>query len=160
MLLVMCALILSAQDSADLYVNGTVKDYFSRKKISGVKVKVLQDGQNFESLVTSSNGKYEFFLPLDHDYQIIFEKDGMVTKRIAIDSRGIPEEDRRGGFAMNPDMSLFDNIDGIDFSMLDQPIGKGNVPMMRLPRKQTKKLKHWRNWKRTLPSSWLMVGMR
>ena len=125
MLLVMCALILSAQDSADLYVNGTVKDYFSRKKISGVKVKVLQDGQNFESLVTSSNGKYEFFLPLDHDYQIIFEKDGMVTKRIAIDSRGIPEEDRRGGFAMNPDMSLFDNIDGIDFSMLDQPIGKG-----------------------------------
>lgn len=114
----------SAQETSDLYVYGNVKDYFSRKKLSGVRVTVTQDGQNYESQSTSSNGKFEFFLPLDHVYVISYSKPGFVTKKIEFNSKNIPEEDRLGGFSMNPDMSLFEEMDEVDFSILDKPIGK------------------------------------
>ncbi|NND93594.1 MAG: hypothetical protein HKN45_01945 [Flavobacteriales bacterium] len=121
----------SAQDNADLYVYGNVKDYFSRKKLSGVTVRVTQNGSNFDSQSTSSSGKYEYFLPLDNDYTLIFEKSGYVSKKIRIDTRNIPEEDRRGGFSMNPDMSLFEEFENVDFAVLNEPIGLGKYDPTR-----------------------------
>ena len=115
---------LLAQEDQDFYIYGNVKDHFTRKKIDGVTVKVIQDGKIYDTQTSSSSGKYEFFLPLDHLYKVVYEKDGMVSKNVEIDTRNIPEEDRRGGFSYNTDMSLFEVMEGVDFSILEQPIGK------------------------------------
>ena len=116
-----------AQDDEDfMHVYGTVKDYQSRRKMRDAVVTVTQDGKSFKSITTSANGKFEFFLPLDHKYVIKFGKDKYVSKNIEIDARNVPADIRRGGFSMNTDVDLFESIPDIDFSFLENPIGKAS----------------------------------
>lgn len=108
----------------NVYVYGTVKDYNSSKKLDGVTVNVVKDGVPFTSVVTSANGKYEFNLDFGHDYKLLFEKGGMVSKNVTINTISIPEEERQGGMGMNVEMTLFQELPGVDFKLLQQPIGK------------------------------------
>lgn len=108
----------------NVYVYGTVKDYNTSKKLDGITVTVFKDGVKSNSVVTSANGKYEFNLDYGHEYKLLYEKPGMVGKNVTIDTKGIPEADRAGGSAMNVEMTLFQDIPGIDYSILNQPIGK------------------------------------
>lgn len=108
----------------NVYVYGTVKDYNTSKKLDGITVSVLKDGVQFTQVVTSANGKYEFNLDYGHDYKLVFDKVGMVGKNVSINTTGIPDADRQGGLAMNVEMTLFQELPGIDFKLLQQPIGK------------------------------------
>jgi tetratricopeptide (TPR) repeat protein len=108
----------------NVYVYGTVKDYNTSKKLDGITVSVLKDGAQFTQVVTSANGKYEFNLDYGHDYKLVFDKVGMVGKNVSINTTGIPDADRQGGLAMNVEMTLFQELPGIDFKLLQQPIGK------------------------------------
>ncbi|MBP9079175.1 MAG: hypothetical protein KBF80_02860 [Flavobacteriales bacterium] len=108
----------------NIYVYGTVKDYNTSKKLDGITVTVFKDGAKLNSVVTSANGKYEFNLDYGYDYKILFEKQGVVGKNVSINTKGIPEDDRQGGLAMNVEMTLFKDIPGIDYTILNQPIGK------------------------------------
>ncbi len=108
----------------NVYVYGTVKDYNTSKKLDGINVTVFKDGTKLTTVVTSANGKYEFNLDYGYEYKLLFDKPGMVGKNVAINTRSIPEEDRVGGLAMNVEMTLFQDIPGIDFKLLQQPIGK------------------------------------
>jgi hypothetical protein len=115
----------AAQAQVDnVYVYGTVKDYNTNKKLDGVTVTVFKDGTKFASVVTSANGKYEYNLDYGYEYKLLFEKPGMVGKNVTINTRSIPEEQRVGGLAMNVEMTLFTDIPGINYSILQQPIGK------------------------------------
>lgn len=114
-----------AQDAADLYIFGAVKDYDSRKKMEGCVVNVYKGSSKIESYTTNKNGKFEFFLPLDAVYKIDFTSNGYVTKFLEVSVENIPDEDRRAGFSMGPmDVSLFKEVEGLDFSLLEDPIGK------------------------------------
>lgn len=123
LLLLLSGLHVSAQID-NVYVYGTVKDYNTSKKLDGITVTVFKDGASHASVVTSANGKYEFNLDYGYEYKLLFDKPGMVSKNVTINTRGIPEEDRIGGLAMNVEMTLFQDIAGIDYSILQQPIGK------------------------------------
>jgi len=120
-----------AQESVDVLIYGSVKDYFSRRKLEGVQVKVSQDGTLFDSQTISGSGKYEFFLPLDHVYSLSFEKSGYVTKFFEVNAKNIPVEDLRGGFSMPSDVSLFETMENVDFSILKDPIGKAKYEPSR-----------------------------
>ncbi|MDA0714380.1 MAG: hypothetical protein O3B83_03855, partial [Bacteroidetes bacterium] len=115
-----------AQEDADVLIYGNVKDHFSRKKLEGVVVKVSQNGKSFDSQTITSSGKYEFFLPLNQLYSISFEKPGYVSKFFEVNAKNIPSEDLRGGFSMPADVSLFETMEGVDFSILNDPIGKAS----------------------------------
>jgi hypothetical protein len=108
----------------NVYVYGTVKDYNTSKKLDGVTVTVFKDGTKFASVTTSANGKYEYNLDYGYEYKLLFEKPGMVAKNVTINTASIPEAQRVGGLAMNVEMTLFTDIPGIDYSILQQPIGK------------------------------------
>ncbi|HMN04548.1 MAG TPA: hypothetical protein PKD45_02385 [Flavobacteriales bacterium] len=123
MILIASAFSVSAQVD-NVYVYGTVKDYNTSKKLDGIVVTVFKDGVKSNSVVTSANGKYEFNLDYGYVYKIVYEKAGIVAKNVSIDTKGIPETDRAGGLAMNVEMTLFQDIPGIDYSILNQPIGK------------------------------------
>ncbi len=108
----------------NVYVYGTVKDYVSSKKLDGITVTVFKNGAKLAEVVTSASGKYEFNLDYGSDFKLVYSKPGMVSKNISIDTKNIPEEERVGGHGMNVEMTLFQELPGIDFTILQQPIGK------------------------------------
>ncbi len=108
----------------NVYVYGTVKDYVSSKKLDGITVTVFKNGGKLAEVVTNASGKYEFNLDYGSDYKLVYSKAGMVSKNISIDTKNIPEEERVGGHGMNVEMTLFTELPGIDFTVLQQPIGK------------------------------------
>ena len=108
----------------NVYVYGTVKDYVSSKKLDGITVTVFKNGGKLAEVVTNASGKYEFNLDYGSDYKLVYSRASMVSKNISIDTKNIPEEERVGGHGMNVEMTLFAELPGIDFSVLQQPIGK------------------------------------
>jgi len=122
----LCLVLMSFQGSAQdvVYIYGTVKDYYSSKKIDGVTVTVFKNGSKLMDVRTNASGKYDVNLDYGADYKLVYSKQGLVSKSIAMDTRNVPEEDRVGGHGFNLEMTLFNDIPGIDFSVLDQPIGK------------------------------------
>ena len=107
-----------------LDIQGNIRDTDSMKKLETVQITVMQNGTQFDQFTTSGSGKYSLELPLGHDYIISFAKDDYIAKKIQIKTKNIPEEDMKGGFQLAMDMSLFQNVEGFDTSILDNPIGK------------------------------------
>ncbi len=111
-----------AQDDANI-VGKVVTVEDRTQVISDVSIRVKKDGKSFLSFKTDQNGKFNFNLDLDFKYEIYFSKKGYVTKWVIIDTKGIPEEDKEGGFKMKIDMSLFKKRKNFDASILKKPIG-------------------------------------
>lgn len=120
----------AAQDGI-LDIHGSVKNEASRKNMEGVQVKVAQDGKEYDTFTTAGNGRYGFNLPLGHKYMFTFSADGMVYKKIEINTKGIPPEDMAGGFKLNMDMTLFDMIEGFDMKIMEAPLGKASFDPIR-----------------------------
>ena len=115
---------LFAVSQGELYVFGVVKDYNSGEKLENITITVTAGGEQIDQITTKGNGKYEFFLPLGKLYIIRYNRDDLVAKKVQLDSREIPEQDAMAGFSMNIEMTLFENMEGLDTSLLDEPIGK------------------------------------
>ncbi len=113
-----------ALGQGELYIFGVVKDYANSKKLENVTITAYHNGAKVDEYVTRNNGKYEFFLDLGKEYDIRFNRSGFVGKSVYMDSRNIPEEDVGAGFSMNIEMSLFEELEGLDVKILEQPIGK------------------------------------
>lgn len=114
----------SLQAQEELYIFGVVKDYANSSKLENVKITAYHNGTKVDEYTTRPNGKYEFFLDLGKEYDLEFSRSGWVSKKVYMDSRNIPEEDVGAGFSMNIEMSLFEELEGLDVSILEQPIGK------------------------------------
>jgi tetratricopeptide (TPR) repeat protein len=112
-----------------LIFSGKVSDY-SGKKLQGVKVIVKQDGKPFKQGVTSPSGKYsDIEAPFGHTYTLIFEKSGMVSKTLVLDTKkGYFEDDTPPTTYIEPSISLFKEQKDVDYSIIeDQPVGKARI---------------------------------
>lgn len=126
LLLMICFVLIAnlvLAQSEILDIQGNIKDSFSMKKLESVQITVIQNGKQFDSFTTTGSGKYNLELPLGYDYKIQFSKLDFVAKTIEIRTKDIPEEDMRGGFQMSMDVSIFENQEGFNTSILDKPIG-------------------------------------
>ena len=120
---------LSQDDAPKLVFSGKVTDY-SGKKLLGVKVIVTQDGKPYHQGVTSSNGKYtNIEAPFGHTYTLAFEKKGMVTKTLVLDTKkGYFEDDTPPLTYIEPSISLFKEQPDVDYSIIEnQPVGKARI---------------------------------
>jgi tetratricopeptide (TPR) repeat protein len=115
----------------DISIYGVVRDHSDNKKIANVDIFVYEDGKKIFDRKTNLNGKYEFVLDFNRTYKIVYNYPNYVSKYLTIDATDIPEKDRIGGFEMNIDMTLFEEIDGLDVSILEEPIGKANFDNKR-----------------------------
>lgn len=124
--LILLALLLSLQSVAqnDVYIFGVVREAEFHKKVPGVSISIFQDGVKFNTVKTNSNGKYELVLNFDHEYKVVYSYPTLVTKFLTFNLKNVPEMDQEGGREINIDMELFSEIEGVDFSILDNPIGK------------------------------------
>ena len=108
---------------SELIVSGTLRNEDTKAKLAEVEVSVLQNGEPFDQITADRNGRYFLELPMGQDYTIVFGTQGMVSKRVQINSSGTPEGVLEEGFMFDLDMSLFEDIEGFDASILDTPIG-------------------------------------
>ncbi len=115
----------SAQ-SNNLFIYGTVKDYNTSVTLDSATVTLFKDAAQHSMVSTHANGKYELELGYGYEYTLLFEKPGMVGKSVEINTVGIPIEEQNAGLAMNIEMTLFKHIPGIDYSILQQPIGRSS----------------------------------
>lgn len=117
--------------SDDISLYGVVRDHADNKKIPNVDIIVYENGSKIFDRKTNLNGKYDFVLDFDKFYKIVYNYPNYVSKFLTIDVRDIPEVDRKGGFEMNIDMTLFKEVEGLDVSLLDDPIGKAQFDPKR-----------------------------
>lgn len=104
-------------------LHGVVTEYFTGEPMKGVQVRMVKDGIERETVITKSNGEYEFVLDRGYVYLIWFYKDGWVTKHIRIDASGIPPIPDVPFYDMDVQVSMFEWVEGVDLGIFEEPLG-------------------------------------
>lgn len=119
-LLVACTLTAAA---AELRLRGEVTDHISRLPLGEVLVRVYRDGVKEQVFNTGSAGKYNITLRRGGEYVIRFSLPGHVTKCYAVDTRGAAWENDNRAIAVDVEMTLFEQVPGLDLTFFDMPMG-------------------------------------
>jgi tetratricopeptide (TPR) repeat protein len=89
------------------------------------QVMILDDGNPVDSAYTDSAGKASFELPFGGNYTMLFMKPDYVTKKLIIDTRDMPEEDKQYGYDLGRfQMRLFRKAEGMDLEAYEKPVAK------------------------------------
>jgi len=93
-------------------------NYATRKKESGVSVKVYEGGSVVQTFVTDNSGEVKIKLPAGKKYKIEVSKGGKVTRTVSVNLNNVNDELIQGtGTVVGAvEMSLFDELPGIDYS--------------------------------------------
>ena len=125
MVILLVGLMTSADGFAQAWtldIKGRVKKEETNKRFEGVTITVKRNGAVWKTLTSPANGEFDVPLPPDAIYIIEFSKPGHVTKRVEFSTKNVPPEDAKYGFDFPMEMNLFEEIDGLDVSILNQPI--------------------------------------
>ena len=120
--------LLAPQRAGAFYIqlHGQVTDYFSGDGLKGMQVRLVKDSIDRETVVTGRKGEYELVLERGYEYVVWFSGQGRVTKHVRIDTREVPPIPDVPFFDMDLQMTMCLWIDGVDFSILDQPIAEAS----------------------------------
>jgi hypothetical protein len=120
--LVTCSLPYLAQ-TIPLRFEGNVTDESSN--LVGATIQITQGGKVLQSAMTDGSGNYFFSLPLGAEYLVVVSKDGYVSKKFSVNTLGVPPEKATSKFAdIEASLSLFKRYEGVDYSLLNQPLNK------------------------------------
>lgn len=115
---------LFAQDPNNLAVDGTIKDERGGR-INGAVITLFQDGEQVKQVQTGKNGRFDLYLDFGHEFIIEISKVQYVSKKLYINTNNVPDDEQAwgyefGGFVVD----MLQRMDGVDYSILDKPIGK------------------------------------
>ncbi len=117
------AFVAVADDDWKIKVNGRVTE--DREKLEGAVVSLINNSRLIQEVITSGNGKFVFVLKPGNDYLIEVAKPGYASKSITFSTRNVPEENIQNGFPDFPiEICLFQEIEGVNTAVLDNPVGK------------------------------------
>ena len=95
--------------------------------VGGANVLITQGGKTYGSTMTNAAGEFNFDLPLGGDFLIVVSKEGYVPKRFSVNTNGVPVEKQANKFPIiEIEMGINKRYDGVDYSLLNQPISKYN----------------------------------
>jgi len=105
-------------------VEGVV--FMGEDKLENARIVLYKNGEETKTFVTSSSGKFSFSLTPDNEYLLKFSKSGLVTKSLTVSTKGVPTDEMKKGekFKTQPQVYLFEELEGMDYSALNEPIGK------------------------------------
>ena len=109
--------------AVDLRLHGEVTEYASRTPLDQVLVRVYRNGVKERSFTTGNGGSYTIDLERDGNYIIRFSLPGHVTKCFAVDTHGTAWQGDRREVSVDVEMTLFENVPGMDLSLFDLPMG-------------------------------------
>ena len=118
------ALLTHAQQTVPLKFQGSVSD--DKSDLSGVSVQIaFATGKVMATVVTDAEGNYRFEVPLEGDFLITVAKEGYVSKKFAVNTKGVPPEKAVNNFPIiEASLTLFKKLEGIDYSLLNKPLNK------------------------------------
>jgi len=92
------------------------------RELQNVNVSLQKNRITVNEISTDEIGGFSFTLKSDNQYILVFSKSGYVSKKILVNTENVPINTSvvRSGI----DVELFKEIDGVDFSILNQPIGE------------------------------------
>ena len=109
--------------SVNLNFEGTISDEKSR--IIGATIVVSQGPKEFLKTTSDAVGSYAFSLPLGAQYLVTISKDGYISKKYSVNTLGVPPEKALNKFPnIQASLSLIKPLDGVDYSLLKQPLNK------------------------------------
>ena len=114
----------NAQAPWTLDFDGKIKNETTGDKLDGTTITIKRNGSTWKTLTVDKSGKFSFSLEPDAEYTIIFSKPGFVSKKIYVNTKNVPPEEATYGFDFPMQMNLFEEIEGLDVSILNQPIAK------------------------------------
>lgn len=92
------------------------------KPLDSVLITIYNGDIPYTELWTNKKGKCTFKLPLDKNLSIVVSKKGFVTKSISVNSKA-PFDDR-DAFNFSCDVDIFEEINGLDVTVLQSPIAR------------------------------------
>lgn len=122
LILVFWGIQLNAQD-VGYSIKGKITNQDTGASEGGVTVSLKQNGSVVASTTTSSSGKYSLKTTAPQGaYELVFSKNGMVSKKILINSNNLNVEDLPAGNEIpipDLDLDMFATRPSADFSFLD-----------------------------------------
>jgi hypothetical protein len=114
----------SFSQSVTLDIEGNISCE-DQKAARGAIVSVTRDGKPFTSFPTGADGGYFLYLPMGSDFVVDISKKGYVHKVFTVSTKNIPFESTLKKFSsIITDIELLEFAEGVDFSILDQPMNK------------------------------------
>jgi hypothetical protein len=92
------------------------------KPLDSVLITIFSGDIPYSELWTNKKGKCDFKLPLDKNFRIEISRKGFVTKNILVTTK-VPN-DQKDIFNFSFDVDLFEEVNGLDVSVLKNPIAK------------------------------------
>jgi hypothetical protein len=90
--------------------------------LDSVLITIYSGDLPISELWTNKKGKCSFKLGLDKNLKIQISKPGFVTKYIAVNTKTPATE--RDAFSFNCDIDIFEEVKGLDVTVLKQPVAK------------------------------------
>ncbi|MGB0165415.1 MAG: hypothetical protein ACPF8V_01050 [Luteibaculum sp.] len=106
-----------------IVLKGVLKLENSTKPLAGARIFALSKNDTLGLAQSDSLGYMEMFLPYDKDLLIFYSFQGTASKSLMVDTRNIPDKLKNEGFELNIDISLPEIIKGVDYQLLQEPIG-------------------------------------
>lgn len=110
----------NSYNEGELHVTGVVEEGY--EPISGASIKVYQNDKLVYTDKANSKGFFAFSLELESEYIGEFTAPGMITKRLLFDTRVQNRRTSEKYFEFHFAVSLFEEVEGIDFSFFDEPL--------------------------------------
>jgi tetratricopeptide (TPR) repeat protein len=101
-----------------LTIFGTAES--NMKPLANAKVTLLKRGVEEQTFRTGSDGIFKFSLQMNEEYLVLLEKPGMLTKRIAFNTK-LPDDISKK-WTIEFAMTLFLGCEGVNTSVLDKPV--------------------------------------
>jgi len=108
-------------------INGLVKDIDNKRTLDGASVQITnaKTGAKVQTLASNGSGRFNFQCEPNKEYHIKVCKAGYVCKIISVSTMNVILNDAAmSSFKFTATIELFQELKGVDYSVLDKPIGQ------------------------------------
>jgi len=108
----------------NVFLDGVTTDYYTGDVISGINITAVAEGKTIASGTSDGKGVYKIVLEYDKEYVVTFSKAGFITKKIVMNTFGVPDKRRQKVPDMVAEITMVQPNNCIKAEMLDKPIGR------------------------------------
>lgn len=107
-------------------IDGKVKDMDTKRALEGVSVQIFKaNGSKVQTSSTPAGGTFKFKADPNQEYTIKVCKNGYVCKIISVSTMNVVmRENASSQFKFAATIELFEEVKGVDYSILEKPIGQ------------------------------------
>src|SRR5688572_5821461 len=117
------ATFLGSQTTFPLRFQGNVSG--ERMDLGNATIQITQNGKVVQTVATDGGGNYSFEVPMGGDFLVTVSKEGYVPKKFTISTLDVPPEKAETKWPLiEASLTLFKRLEGIDYSLLNQPLNK------------------------------------